>query len=245
MNKLLEEILQNKSYRNSEGSDIKIHSETSYEQCVFLQEIIKKNNFNSSLEIGLAFGISSVAIAEAVKQNNGKHVVIDKFQNQYWNGIGLEILKKASLIDIVEFHEDFSYFVLSKLVVEKAHSFDFAYLDTTKLFDWLLVDFFLLDKLIKVGGIIVFDDVSFPAIRKLLRYISQLPHYEVYDVFPFNNKIRSRKKILNIFKYFPKNKYFLRPEIIKNDFQLNINSHCIALRKISEDKREYDWHIDF
>ncbi|MBI3718869.1 MAG: hypothetical protein HY252_09800 [Sphingobacteriales bacterium] len=86
MNELLNNILKKRTYSTIDKKEIRIHSETGEEQCLLLQNIILKNNFSSSLEIGCAYGISSLAITEAVAKNNGKHTIIDKFENSDWGG---------------------------------------------------------------------------------------------------------------------------------------------------------------
>lgn len=244
MNKLLESAFANRVLVTSNGKNIELHSETNKDQCEFLQKIIRENNLSKSLEIGFAYGISSLAIVEEIAKNNGKHILIDKFEISSWEGVGLDLIKQAGYFDNIEFYEDFCYIVLPKLL-ESGQKFDFAYIDSTKQFDWILVDFFFIDKLLKKNGIIVFDDVTFPGIRKLLRYISQFPDYKVYDTYPKNQKISSKRKLLSLLKVLPKSKWYLKENILLNDQELGINSHCVAIQKINDDSRNWDWHKDF
>jgi len=39
---------------------------------------------------------------------------------------------------------------------------DFAFIDGAHTFDHVLVDFFYIDRMLNVGGIVAFDDVGFP-----------------------------------------------------------------------------------
>lgn len=244
MNKLLNKIFETKSFINNKGETVLIHSETSKAQCEFLQNIIRQNKFTKSIEIGFAYGISTLAIAEQIVDQKGTHLVIDKFQHKYWNGNGLDLIKQAGYFEHLQFIEEFSYIALPELL-QKDLKFDFAYVDTTKLFDWVLVDFFYLDKLLDINGVVVFDDMTVPAIRKLVRYISQLPNYKIYDQFPENflpSKLLSFAKILT---KLPKSSKYIKSEIKKSDFDLGINTFCLALQKTGDDKRYYDWHVDF
>lgn len=245
MNLKLEEILRTKTYVNSKNESIKIHSETGLQQCEFLQKIIRENKFKHSLEIGCAYGISTVAILDEIANNDGEHIVMDKFQSEHWGGNGIDLVKSANLDYWLRFYEDYSYIVLPKLLNDEI-KLDFAYIDSTKLFDWLLTDFFFIDKMLKVNGIIVFDDVSFPSVRKLLRFISQLPHYEVYDTYPKNSRhLKSKSFKIDVLKNMPKSKFYLKNEFLKTDFDLGVNSNCVALIKKAEDNRKYDWHTSF
>ena len=244
MNKILENIFETKKFINSKNQAIAIHSETRKEQCEYLQNIIRDNNFKKSIEIGFAFGISTLAITEAIVNNGGSHLVIDKFQNSDWNGDGIDLVNQAGYTEKIEYFEEFCYVVLPSLL-EKGRKFDFAYIDSTKQFDWLLVNFFYIDKLLEINGIIVFDDVSFPGIRKLLRYISQFPSYKVHSQNPINNRMSKSRKLAKFLKLLPQHDKLLSIEILKPDFDLGINSHCVSIQKINNDTRNWVWHVTF
>ncbi|HEX8330579.1 MAG TPA: class I SAM-dependent methyltransferase [Hymenobacter sp.] len=243
MNRLLENIFITKSFKNSAGLTVNIHSETSKEQCEFLQRIIRENNFHSSIEIGFAYGMSTLAIVEQIEKNNGTHLVIDKFQHSGWSGNGLDLIEQAGYADNLEFVEEFCYISLPKILAS-GRKFDFAYIDSTKQMDWLLVNFFYLDKLLSKNGIIVFDDVDFPGIRKLLRYISQFPSYEVYAQYP-ENRNSTTGNYSKLLTAMPKAKKFLKEEILISDSELGIDASCVALKKTNDDARNWDWHVSF
>ncbi len=244
MHSLLEQIFEKQSFTNSGGETVALHSHTVKPQCEFLQRIIKENKFKKGIEIGLAYGISSLAILEALRSQNGRHTVIDKFQHQSWGGNGLDLIKQAGYGDQLEFHEAFCYEVLPKLM-NAGKQYDFAYIDSTKQFDWILVDFFYLDKLIETGGVIVFDDVSFPGISKVLRYISQWPNYKIYGQWPKNKKQKQSKKLNLLLKVLPKLRKYIREDALLTNYDLGINAHCIALQKTGDDTRNWDWHKSF
>ncbi|HML58286.1 MAG TPA: class I SAM-dependent methyltransferase [Ferruginibacter sp.] len=244
MNDILEKIFETQKFTNSKNQIINIHSETRKNQCDFLQDIIKNNKFKHSIEIGFAYGMSTLAITEEIVKNGGSHVVIDKFQNTGWGGNGLDLITQAGYSEKVEFYEEYCYITLPALL-EKGRKFDFAYIDSTKQLDWLLVDFFYLDKLLEINGIIVFDDVIFPGIRKLLRYLCQFPNYKVYAQFPTNYNESKSKKLAKSLKLLPYSEKLLKEEILRTDFELGINAHAIALQKIDTDKRNWDWHVNF
>jgi predicted O-methyltransferase YrrM len=244
MNPILEKIFETKKFTNSRNETIDIHSETPRGQCEFLQTLIRENSVTDTLEIGFAYGMSTLAIVEEIAKRNGHHIVIDKFQFEHWGGNGLDLVKQAGYDQSITFIEKYCYAVLPELM-QSGRKIDLAYIDSTKQFDWLLVDFFYIDKLLKVGGIIVFDDVAFPSIRKLLRFISRFPGYKVYAQFPASRPSSTFKKMAGWLKILPGSGKFLRSEVLTTDHSLGLNTNCIALQKTDEDRRSWDWHIDF
>jgi predicted O-methyltransferase YrrM len=244
MNSILEKVLRNRSYTFKDGSVLNIHSHTPEDQCEFLQKIIRNNHLKTSIEIGFAYGTSTLAICEAIKENGGtKHVVVDKFENSHWDGSGLQLANEAGYHSFLDFREDFCYLVLPTLV-QKGCKFDFAYIDSVKEFDWILNNFFYLDKLLVPGGIIVLDDVIYPGVRKVARFINRLPHYEVLDQHP-ENTIGIKHNVSRILNYIPFKEKIFRSDLLNSDHSFGINSRCVAFRKVEEDCRSWDWFIDF
>ncbi|WP_276481138.1 O-methyltransferase [Paraflavitalea pollutisoli] len=244
MHNLLENILETKSFATRDSGPLQVHSGISKGQCEFLQQLIRANQFNSSVEVGFAFGISTLAIIEEIARNGGSHTVIDKYELSAWKGAGLDLVEQAGFGHALQFHEEFCYIVLPELLAE-GKKFDFAFIDSTKQLDWLLVDFFYIDKMLAPGGMVVFDDVTCPGIRKLLRYIAQFPSYQVHATFPGNLPPSRKRKIVTALKYLPYSEKYIKENVIRTDFDMGLNTHCVALRKKGDDKRNWDWHVDF
>lgn len=244
MHPLLENVFETKQFLNSRNELVAINSETPKGQCQFLQDLVREGRYTRTLEIGFAYGTSTLAIVEEVARQNGSHTVIDKFQMESWGGNGLDLIDQAGLSKHLEFIDTYCYEALPQLM-QAGRRFDFAYVDSTKQLDWLLVDFFFIDKLLNIGGMVVFDDVSYPSIRKLLRYLSRFPAYKVHSQYPASQPEKGLRKMAGWLRAFPKAARVLRPEILVPDHALGLNSNCIALLKTAEDQRRWDWHVDF
>lgn len=232
MNPVLEKILKNGYAETPSGEFVKVCGAISREEGEFLQQLIFKSKPNVTLEIGLAFGISTLFICDAlIKTPQTCHIVIDPNQfegpwGRSWGGIGLYNLEKAGFKDIIEFYNAPSYQVLSQL--EKAErKIDFAFIDGWHTFDYVMVDFFYIDKMLKTGGVVIFDDANWPSIRKVCKYIVTNLSYSVLRTLVSN-----------------KDKFSIR-EILGSDRKLGLNSSMIALKKESEDKRRWDYHVPF
>jgi predicted O-methyltransferase YrrM len=171
MDQVLQSIFATWSVQTEDGSVRPLHSNISQEEGNFLQDLIRRVQPEVTLEVGCAFGVSSLFICEALREVNAtKHIIIDPMQHSSrWAGIGRANLRRAGYTDLVEFHEVPSYQCLARLT-EQGMKIDFAFIDGQHTFDYVLVDFFLVDKLLKPGGIVVLDDFAYPSIRDVCRY---------------------------------------------------------------------------
>jgi hypothetical protein len=226
-----------------------------------------------SLEIGLAQGISSLFICEALAEVGAeRHIIIDPFQvavpeadfprnhasgyNGHWKGIGLYNLKKAGYEGLVEFHGEMSYAALPRLVAE-GRRVDFAFIDGSHLFDYALVDFFYVDMMLKPGGVMVLHDTwHYPAVRKLCRYMLTNRRYTVYAAeggVP-SGTAPGRRLAFDIPIVSRYIKEIAKPEEIEPDSRLGLTaSNCTAFRKEEDDSigdgsggsRRWDFHREF
>jgi predicted O-methyltransferase YrrM len=129
----------------------------------FLRDLYRSERATHSLEIGMAWGLSTLFMLVALAENGaGKrlHVVTDPFQTQRWHGAGLRSVRDVGGDAMVEFHEQRSELLLPQLICAN-RQFDFVFIDGDHRFDGVFVDFVLADHLLKPGGLIVFDDVWF------------------------------------------------------------------------------------
>jgi predicted O-methyltransferase YrrM len=241
MNQFVKSIIEQGIVYDEHNQVHKLHSHTRLEQGLFLQDILNELKPQTSIEIGLAYGISTLFICEALKElGDGKLIVMDPFQRD-WKYIGLKNIKESGNSNIVEFHEDFSDKVLPKLYF-KGINIQFAYIDSTKVFDVLMVDLYYLTKILDIGGIIVFDDCQFPGIKKLCRFLMAHPSFKKYRTYKKVVENRNRLRLSNIAKLIPyKNKIFSQ-DILHTDTELGLNYHCISFKKTSDDNRDWKWH---
>jgi hypothetical protein len=109
-------------------------------------------------------------------------------------------------------------------------------------------------QIINIGGIIIIDDIRYPSISKLMRYIINYPCYEMIGhVGIEKSKKRKLYDLIDILpfrifsKLFPRKlryKYF-SSKIINSDKELNLQSSMVAFRKISDDERSFRWFKEF
>lgn len=158
-------------------------------------------------------------------------------------------LREAGYESIIEFLEIPSYQALPQLEQE-GRKIDFAFIDGWHTFDYTLVDFFYIHKMLNVGGIVAFDDASWPSIRKRCRYIAtNFPYSVVTDNDEVDENLSLKRRILeelSAVRIFSEQKEkIFNPETIEHDRSLGLRGRCIAFKKISEDSRRWDYHKTF
>lgn len=179
MEKFLPDALK-EAYRTNcvpcaDGSQLKFDSNISATESVLLYNTVRALAPEVSVEVGLAKGASTVTILQALKDAGrpAVHHVLDPFQDTEWKGAGLEMIRRAGLLDYLKFHASFAEETIPSLP-----ALDFAFIDASHLFDISLLEFVLCDKKLRVGGIIGFHDLWMGAQQKLLRFILTNRHYE-------------------------------------------------------------------
>lgn len=197
---------------------IDLHSNIKKEEGKVLYKLIKETNATQVLEIGMAYGLSSLFILQALKYYHNKHkndddddvnyrlTSIDPFQMTQWKGLGRENLKKTHLIGHHKLIEQLSYIALPELV-EKKKIYDLIFIDGWHTFDYTLIDLFNAYVLVKLNGYIIIDDALHPGVNKVTKYVE--------TNYQFLKKIDMGVKTVAIYQ------------------------------KISEDKRNLSFHREF
>jgi predicted O-methyltransferase YrrM len=247
---VLKKIFESNLIETENNEQIKIHSHTSLAQGLFLQKIFDIIKPKKSLEVGLAYGISTLFILEKCREYSNEqkcHIAIEPFP---WGQTALFNIKKENLDSYLDIQNKLSDMVLPSLYMQN-HRIQFAYIDTTKVFDIVLQDFYFIDKILDVNGVVIFDDCGggWPGIQRVVRFVSTLPHYQVLDK---HREVKSgpKKEIaLSIatflLKLIPlKSKLF--PSLsFTSDREMELNYSCIAFKKIANDSRNWDWSSKF
>jgi predicted O-methyltransferase YrrM len=136
----------------------------------WLYQFCLKQRAPDTLEVGMAYGFSTIACLAALAQNNGlSHTAIDPYQEETWAGIGLA---HALALDAPRFRfmNELSSAALVRLASEQRH-FGVIFIDGGHLFDTALLDFTLSAELCRVGGHIILDDLWMPSIRRVSAFI--------------------------------------------------------------------------
>jgi hypothetical protein len=192
---------------------------------LFLYDIIIKNKFTKTLEIGFAYGSSGLFICSALKNlelfgYKTYHKAIDPNQTTQWKKIGALNIKKLGYNNI-EIIEKPDYIALPELLKDRIKNvkwqeskydgsyekFDMIFIDGWHTFDYTLLDFFYADLLLNIGGYIILDDAKFSALKELDKYLNS--NYKFYK---------------------------------KENYEMSL---FLVYKKIRDDDRSWDFHINF
>jgi len=261
MNPVLFEILATGRVVRRDGTIIPLDYNISEQEGAMIQRAIRHVRPRVTLEIGLAYGISTLFICEALKEVGGeRHIVIDPASIDGWLDVGLFNVERAGYSSLLELHNEPSHRVLPALERD-GRRVGVAVIDGWHTFDYALVDFFYVDRLLETGGIVMFDDTRhYPAIRKVARYVAEHRRYAPMANEPAEPATRRRAmfdrltSVLRVSALAPLTTRLIRPDVLRPDRALGLplDNH-IAFRKVSEDllgdgsngTRRWDQHVDF
>jgi predicted O-methyltransferase YrrM len=246
MLQILEEIYTQRKVYDRAGKAYPLHSETPADQIEFLTVLLERIDAWRCLEIGLAYGISSLAICNFISSFPDRvFYSVDPYQSD-WHDIGLRNLEAVGFSEFVRFFREPSSAVLPRLQSEGV-VLDFVYIDSSKVFDVIQTDVFYCTRMLRKGGVLVLDDCGFPGLRKLARYLAKMPHWNVVGCHG-SSSLTWKRDLANAAARLVPGKLaqmIVSPQLLDPWVEASVNGRCIAFEKVSEDERRWDWFADF
>jgi predicted O-methyltransferase YrrM len=235
MNPVLSEILRSGQVTDADGVCRPLSDAIRQAGGQLIMQVFESVKPDASLETGFAYGVSTLFACSALEHNAkpARHIVIDPRQTADFDGIGLLNIKRAGYDRFVELREAPSEIALPELHQAKTR-IQAAIIDGFHTFDHALVDFFYVNKMLDVGGVVIFDDVNMPSIARLIAHITTYP---AYRVFMGTAMPRSPNFLVSLRRRVNRRGLSARHS--------RDNPSCIALQKVAPDTREWDWHANF
>lgn len=248
MNPTLAEMYDSGVAYDAEGKSYELHSSLMRDDAEFIHGIVADNeDFTRTLEVGCAYGASSLAICSALAGREGaNHVIVDPFQYSQFHGIGMANLRRAGLDGLAALVQERSEFYLPKACEQGEGRLDFIFIDGWHTFDHTLLDLFYATRLLRVGGVVVVDDCDHPQVSRAVRYVSNYPCYEVYGLGRNNPSWQGRaKKTLR--RLLPEaGAAAVLPAGVHEALFARVRfPRNVALRKVAEDQRDWSWWMPF
>lgn len=240
---LIDEIRRERTVTGADGKTYPIHKHgIDVAEGIFLTEFIAgRPNVIRTLEVGCAYGLSSLHIASALAGRPGAHhVIVDPDESTAWSGVGVTNLDRAG-IDFYELREEPSEIALPQLLKEGAE-FDLAFIDGWHTFDQTLIDMYYANRLVKVGGYIIIDDADWISVSKAISYFAKYPCYRIVAgaAGPATRVVNVLWRLCKPFAelLFPRWLY---------DYFYGLGKYpsMVALQKVTKDNRHWKWFRSF
>lgn len=181
--KTLDDIFNNGYIYDLDNNKRTIDDGISQKEANVLKNILLENDISTTLEIGVAHGVSTLVFCSVLKflnKSNSLHYGIDPNQFSDYGGAAINALKKENLEDYFKLLEGPSHLMLPELIKNNV-VIDCALIDGWHTFDYTLIDFFLIDKILKQGGIILFHDMYMRSKQKVIKFIKSHRDYKIMD----------------------------------------------------------------
>lgn len=139
--------------------------------CDVLRDLLLAERARVVIEIGLAYGGSALAIAEALVAQghpDARHLVVDAFQHVFHDA-GWEAIESAGLAGLTTLTRERSQLALPRLAA-RGFAADAAFVDGSHIFHNVFVDLAFLREIVRPGGLIVLDDCQHPSVATAARY---------------------------------------------------------------------------
>jgi predicted O-methyltransferase YrrM len=180
---VLREALVEKRVQHPDGSWRDVAANISPPNSRALKEFVLARRPELVVEIGMAYGVSTLTILEALQSNGaGRLISIDPYTD--WPSgrlVALHQIERAGVSDLHEHMYEYSHLALPKLLMQGRRP-DLVYIDGWHNFDYAFTDFFFADKLLKPGGVVAFNDAGWRSVFKVIRFVQAYRKYRELEV---------------------------------------------------------------
>ncbi|HET6229095.1 MAG TPA: class I SAM-dependent methyltransferase [Longimicrobiaceae bacterium] len=202
-NPIVRQILVDGIVRDAAGTELPAGSNISIEHAEALRRAVLEQRPRTVLEVGMAYGTSSLVILTALDEigEGGRLVTVDPYQGTSWQSIGRLNVERAGFAASHTLLEAPDYLALPKLL-EDGLRVEMAYVDGMHTFDYTLLDFFYVDKMLEAGGLAGFNDCGMSAVDRVLKYVVSHRKYAEVPVVPRryqgrNAAVSAVRRVLN------------------------------------------------
>jgi predicted O-methyltransferase YrrM len=181
-------LKENRTVGRSGKEFTNLASNSTLNNLKFIQRMMWDRQPHRTLEIGLAFGASTLVFC-AEHQKLGRtgtkqHTAIDPFQPCHWyDEAGVLAVERAGLGEFLDYRPEFSEFVLPKLL-ESGQCYDLIYVDGGHLFENVFLDARYCTRLLNDGGMIMFDDSTDSHVAKAMGFMRSNLTDSLKEVMP-------------------------------------------------------------
>ena len=247
-NPIIDEIYQTKVVVDASGNKYELSSEVDSVEGDYLYRLISSDDsITRTLEVGCAYGLSSLHICEALRNRpNASHIIIDPKQMNVWHGVGVAYLERAG-IDFFDLILEPSELALPDLLRSQPEGFDLVFIDGWHTFDQTMLDLFYANRLVRVGGYIVIDDCNWESVAAAVAYYKNYPAFEQVKE-PAMSVYSWRQGVARVITAAlpPRLAHMILPASIYGRIYRRMSfPSMVAFKKVAEDARSWTWFAGF
>jgi predicted O-methyltransferase YrrM len=138
------------SLTGCDGKPVEIRGAITPEFANALTRVVRQHNPQIVIEIGMAFGASTLAILRGLGPE-ARLISIDPFQGSDFRRAGKLIVESTDRAHQHVLVEEPDFLALPSML-HQGELIDFAYIDGMHTFDYVALDAFYIDKLLGIGG---------------------------------------------------------------------------------------------
>jgi predicted O-methyltransferase YrrM len=187
LEKFIAELYARGVAQGEDGTEFKIlPMSLTPERGAFLRDMCRAQRPGSTIEIGMAYGLSTLLIVQTLLEGGAAscaHTVLDPFQTSTFHDAGRRAIREAGVERMIDFHHYASEYLLPRMLQE-GRRFDFAFIDGDHRFDHVFVDLFYIHRLLKPSGVLVLDDCFSDSVHYACRFLQTNYGYSVLAQYP-------------------------------------------------------------
>ncbi|MEM7783785.1 MAG: class I SAM-dependent methyltransferase [Planctomycetota bacterium] len=204
-----------------------------------LYKMIIENEFRSILELGIAHGTATCYMAAAVEELGDGHIQcvdLEAVKDEFEPSAESQIQKCGfdSLVDIARMQTGYTWFLHDEIKRQTREDFcvpkyDLCIIDGPK--NWTIdgCAFFLADKLLREGGLLIFDDY-------LWTYDAASSQTDTTDGISHRSLSSDERKIPQIREVF---ELLVKQHPNYSGFEVNADGNWAMARKVKTDQKDY------
>ncbi len=200
-----------------------------------VNRLVVSGGLKSCLEIGVANGVSALALAQAASEIDGSLEGIDPCQLTEHGEAALKLLDRYGLGSKFILHPHPTHFAGPKLL-EAGKKFDFVFIDGMHNFEFKSLDCFYSDRLLRLGGLLALHDATFQSTKKVIKMQMTTGRFEMVATPSLHQPIW--KRIRRAIGAIVRGRAY--PFFWPNGF-----ANMVVLRKVSECEVSWDHFQNF
>lgn len=179
VNPVLRELLDTQIVSSADGKSYPLRGNVPMLEAQIMQAWIERYKPCRLLEIGMGYAISTLFICDVLltQEQFESYHVIDPHQLTAFHDLGLYNLTRAGYREMFTFHRSPSEVCLPDMWSEDVR-IDFVFIDGGHSFYNVFVDYFYASRMLDPGGIILFDDIQFEEVGRVVEHLESSGDYQ-------------------------------------------------------------------